>query len=297
MAQMDRARFIGTTAGFVFASAGRFSAAAGASANRSLWVWRTPLAEASDLAAFARQYRFGTVFLSLQAADRDALEAGNETGLQALRVLKDANLAVHCVAGDPSWVKRSRPQAPESVRKLLDAHAAHGILDGIALDLEPHTLPEWKDDDERPALARTYVELLALIRSAAAARGLPVLATVHPTYAKYPAPAGDGGTLLQSAARSVDATDLMAYRNAAATLESFGGAAMTQLAEVAKPWWLGVSTHANSPAGTSYATLPRANFFPAVDATSVDIAKLYGSGFQGISVEDYRNTKALLTIS
>jgi hypothetical protein len=99
---------------------------------------------------------------------------------------------------------------------------------------------------------------------------------------------------LQRAARAVDATDLMAYRNAESTLESFGGAAMDQLAAVGKPWWLGVSTHSGSPAGTSYATLPPAQFFPGIDATSADLAKRYGSSFAGISVEDYRNTVALV---
>jgi len=124
--------------------------------------------------------------------------------------------------------------------------------------------------------------------------GLPVLATVHPTYAKYRSPAANGATLLQAASRAVDATDLMAYRNAENTLESFGGAAMEQLAALAKPWWLGVSTHTGSPAGTSFATQPANRFFPDIDAMAAEVAQRYGGAFAGIAVEDYRNTVALL---
>jgi hypothetical protein len=257
-------------------------------------VWRTSLAESPAVAAFATRNGIHTVFLSMPAADRAALENGDSTLFEALRAFKRAALELYFVAGDPSWVKRARSEPPASIGKLLGARTAHAAFDGIALDVEPHTLPEWKDDSQRDALAQNYFAVLSLVRSAAAAKGLPVLATVHPTYAKYASPAGNGQTILQSAARAVDATDLMAYRNSEATLESFGGAAIEQLAGVGKPWWLGVSTHTNSPAGTSYATLPAAQFLPAIDATAADLDKRYGSSFAGISIEDYRNTLALL---
>jgi len=290
---MNRARFVTTTAGLWAWSTG-VGFAQRPAANRSLWVWQTPLDEAPAVAAFATRYRFGSVFLSIPAADRAALAAGAANALQALGALRNAGLQVYCVAGDPEWVKRRRDEPPETVRRLLGAHQAHGVFDGIALDVEPHTLPEWKDGSDKSALAENYIAVLGLIRAAAAALGLPALATVHPTYAKYSLPSGNGQTLLQSAARAVDATDLMAYRNSEATLESFGGTAMEQLAGVGKPWWLGVSTHANSPPGTSYATLPAARFFAEIDATATELRQRFAGSFAGISVEDYRNTSALL---
>ena len=273
---------------------GAASFAQSESGTRSLWVWRTALSESADVVAFAHRNRIRTVFLSIPADDRAALEAGAATPLLALRAFGSAGLALYCVAGDPSWVERTRVDPPDTVQQLLAVHATHGIFEGLALDVEPHTLPGWKDDGRKAALAQNYLALLTLIQSAAGVLNTPVLATVHPTYAKYTPPTGTGETLLQTVARTVDATDLMAYRNSEKTLESFAGAAMEQLAGIAKPWWLGVSTHPNSPPGTSYATLPGARFFHAIDATAADLAQRYPGSFQGISVEDYRNTVALV---
>jgi hypothetical protein len=291
---MNRAHFIAAGAGLALWTGAGTTGASATSQKRSLWVWQTPLDQASEVAAFASRNDFALVFLSVVATERSALEAGAAKSLDALRALKSLNLTLYGVAGDPSWVKHKRSGPPQSVVKLLAAHRSYGIFDGIALDLEPHTLPEWKDDSEKAGLAENYLDVLRLVRSAAAREDLPLLATVHPTYAKYSPPSSKGETLLQSAARAVDATDLMAYRNAENTLESFGGLAMEQLAGVARSWWLGVSTHVKSPPGTSYATVPAARFFPDIDATAAALEKRYGRSFAGISVEDYRNSVALL---
>lgn len=289
---MNRAQFVGAASAFAFAS-GAYEARA-ATPSRSLWVWRTTLAEASSVASFARRNGFRLIFLSITSAERSALAAGDPTTLDAIRLLKGGERSVYGVAGDPSWVRHGRSDPPESVRDLLGAHRRHGVFDGLALDVEPHTLPEWKDGSEQTELVKNYLQALGVIRSAAAELDLPVLATVHPTYAQYSPQAANGATLLQAVGQAVDATDLMAYRNAENTLESFGGAAMEQLATLAKSWWLGVSTHTGSPAGTSYATLPANRFFPDIDATADAVAQRYGRAFAGISVEDYRSALALL---
>jgi hypothetical protein len=292
---MNRVRFLGLSAALAVPAcfvpvASRAASGAG---KRSLWVWQTSVADAGSVAEFARANGFGTLFLSVKA-DRSALAAGDASALAGLTSLGAAGLTVYGVAGDPEWVKKERSDIPKSVNELLDIHASHGVFSGIALDIEPHTLPEWQDDSRKAAIAANFINVLARIRTAAAAAHLPVLATVHPTYAKYSPPGTGEGTLLQAAARAVDATDLTAYRNAESTLERFGSASMAQLAGVGKPWWLGVSTHSNAPAGTSYATLPASQFFPDIDATSAKLTKRYGVSFAGIAVEDYRNTVALL---
>jgi hypothetical protein len=290
---MNRAKFVGTASALALACSAY--PARGAAPGRSLWVWRTALAEAGSVASFAQRNGFRLIFLSMTSAERSALAAGDGASLDAMRLLKGNERSVYAVAGDPSWVKHGRSEPPDSVRDLLGAHRQYGVFDGIALDVEPNTLPEWKDGTDQMELARYYLQALGVIRSAAAQLDLPVLATVHPTYAKYSSPAAGATTLLQAVGRAVDATDLMAYRNAESTLESFGGEAMKQLAALAKPWWLGVSTHTGSPVGTSYATLPANRFFADIDATAVDVAQRYGRAFAGISVEDYRNTLALLS--
>jgi hypothetical protein len=283
--------FLRTTASaLVWRTAGAIAAAA--NAKRSLWIWQTPLTEAGDVAAFARRNDFDTLFFSVPRDDRPALAKGDAGVLSALRTLRGEGRALYLTAGDPSWALKAPSEAPLTVRRLLEAHLRE-VFDGLALDVEPHTLAAWKDGSDKAAIAANYVRVLELIRAEAAQQNLTVLATVHPTYAKY-SPRSGGETVLQSAARAVDATDLMAYRNAEGSLESFAGDAMQQLAALGKPWWLGVSTHTKSPAGTSYATLPASAFFPSIDKTSSDLGQRYGTSFAGIAVEDYRNTHALL---
>ena len=266
--------------------------ASGANVKRALWIWQTPLSEMGDVAAFARRNDFGTLFFSVPRDERPALAAGDARVLAALRTLRDDGRALYLTAGDPSWALKAPSGLPLAVHNVLEAHL-RGAFDGLALDVEPHTLAGWKDGSDKVAIADNYVRVLELIRTAAAQQNLTVLATVHPAYAKY-APREGGESVLQSAARAVDATDLMAYRNAESSLESFAGEAMQQLSALGKPWWLGVSTHANSPAGTSYATLPASDFFPSIDKTSSDLFGNYGSSFAGIAVEDYRNARVLL---
>jgi hypothetical protein len=290
---MDRSSFLCATAGLI-AAAALPVAAQTAPAKRSLWIWQTPLSESAGIAAFAAANKFDTLFLSVPKEDRGALEAGDASASSALKTLRSAGRTLYLTAGDPAWVEKSRSEVPTTIRKLLEANRDKNLFDGLALDIEPHTLPDWKDGSNKDTLAHNYIALLALIRAQAVAQNVPVLATVHPTYAKYNPPGAYAASLLQRAARAVDATDLMAYRNAEATLESFGGEAMQQLGTVGKPWWLGVSTHTNSPAGTSYASLPANSFFPSIDRTAADLAKRYGTSFQGIAVEDYRNTRTLL---
>jgi hypothetical protein len=290
---MDRTTFLCATAG-LFAAATLPVAAQTPSEKRSLWIWQTPLSQSAGIVAFAAANDFGTLFLSVAKEDRSALEAGDASAAAALRSLRATGRTLYLTAGDPAWVEKSRSEVPTTIRKLLERNRDKSLFDGLALDIEPHTLPDWKDGSNKDTLAHNYIALLALIRSKAAAQGVPVLATVHPTYAKYNPPGAYAASLLQRAAGAVDSTDLMAYRNAEATLESFGGEAMQQLGALGKPWWLGVSTHTNSPAGTSYASLPAKSFFPSIDQTAADLAKRYGTSFAGIAVEDYRNTRTLL---
>jgi hypothetical protein len=293
---MKRVHFIAATAA-VAATRGTGASAAAATTARSLWVWQTSLDDAATVAAFAREHQIATVHFSLPKDDRAAVAAGDAARLRQLQTLATSGLAVYATIGDPEWVEKSRKKLPATVSTILEAHAAHGIFSGIALDLEPHTLAAWKDGSAKDEIAANYVALLGSIHRAAAAQKLPLLATVHPTYAKYSPPQSGSKSLLQIAASATDATVLMAYRNAETTLESFAGAAMTQLAASAHPWWLGVSTHTGSPAGTSYATLPPATLFSSIDKTATDLAARYGASFAGIAVEDYRNTVALLDSS
>src|ERR1700729_699040 len=100
---MNRAQFVGAASAIALAS-GSYPARS-ATLSRSLWVWRTPVSEASALALVARGNQFRSIFLSVTSAERPALAEGDLASLDAVRSLGRDERSVYAVAGDPSWVK------------------------------------------------------------------------------------------------------------------------------------------------------------------------------------------------
>src|SRR5580704_14261237 len=111
---MNRAQFVGAASAIALAS-GSYPARS-ATLSRSLWVWRTPLAEANSLASFAQRNQFRSIFLSVTSAERTALAEGDVASLAAVRSLGRDERSVYAVAGDPSWVKHGHADPPDSVR-------------------------------------------------------------------------------------------------------------------------------------------------------------------------------------
>lgn len=248
---------------------------------KSLWVWKTPLAEAPAAADFARRHGFGTVFYSLPPAERSAPAAV----AGALGAFRDHGIRLYAVAGAPAWAQQS--QLPRPLEDLIEL-AGKARFDGLCLDVEPQALPAWRDG--RPELMAGYVGFINRAAERARAAGLPLYTATVPAYSGQPV-AGDGTVMEQVAGLSAS-TILMAYRSDPAEALKVSRRSLEQLESSKKPWWFGVTTKRDAPSAISYGRTPVAAFKSAL--ADLD-ARLKGRpGYAGISVNDYSSLRELL---
>lgn len=283
-------------AGFGLAIAGQAGRAlAGRSFSaipKSLWVWRTPLAESDEVMAVVRQFNFRSVFYSIPPTERAQLFAGKQKQNAVIHACREAGVSFYAVAGDPSWSRRGR-QIPRAVDELLDFQQRSKLMDGLCLDIEPHTLPEWKTD-AREQIIQGYLDVLGNIRQASQSMEFPLTAAVVPFFAGIAAPGSAGKSVLESAADKIDAAVMMAYRSSPGESLRIAAKALGQLDAMKKPWWFGVTTHQGASRDISYAGASFDQFSAAlleIDARLETHAPFY----RGIAINDYPSLPAILT--
>jgi hypothetical protein len=293
---MQRRQMIGClAAGIGLAAFGRSAwAMAGksfADIPKSLWVWRTPLAESTQVLELARQYRFNSVFYSIPPSDRPALFVEKKNEVQAVHAFRDAGIGFHAVTGDPGWCRRGG-LLPRAVGELLDFQNCTRLLDGLCLDIEPHALPEWKAGD-REKISQGYLDVLSNISLASRGSRLVLTAAQVPVFANLPSPCLTGQSVLEEAVDLVDQTVMMAYRNSPDRALRLAEKAVGQLEAARKPWWFGVSTYRQAREGVSYAGSSYEQLSSAL--MEIDL-NLDGRGlfYRGIAINDYPSLTSIL---
>jgi hypothetical protein len=248
---------------------------------KSLWVWKTPLARAPEAAAFAHRHGFGTVFYSVPPAERGGA-AKVASGLSAFR---DRGIRVYAVAGSPAWARQ--PNLPRPLAELIEL-GGKGAFDGLCLDVEPHTLPAWRES--RPELMAGYVAFMARASERAKAAGLSLCAATVPAYSNQPV--AEGGTVMERVAKLSQSTALMAYRSDPERALKVARRSLDQLDGCKRPWWFGVTAKRDAPAEISYGRVSPATFKTAL--VSLDAGLRGRPGYLGIAVNDYLSLRELL---
>lgn len=291
---MDRRQVIGClAAGISLAALGRPSWAVSArsfdSLSKSLWVWRTPLAESAAVLDLVGKYRFQRVYYSIPPADRSWLFADSRKEARAIQAFRDAGVAFHAVSGDPGWCRHG-DRLPRAVEQILEFQSSSRLLDGLCLDIEPHTLPEWKTG-ERESIVQGYLDVLSNISLASRTSGFTLTTALIPAYATIPSPCLTGQSVLEEAVDLVDEVVMMAYRNSPETALRVANKSLDQLEASGRPWWFGVSTYRQAREGVSYA----GSSFEQFSAAMAEIdSHLGGHGYRGIAVNDYPSVTSIL---
>ncbi len=250
---------------------------------KSLWVWKTPLARAPEAAAFARRQGFGTVFYSVPPSERgDASKVASGLG-----DFRDNGIRLYAVAGSPDWVRQ--PELPPSLAALIDSGGKWGI-DGLCLDVEPHTLPAWRES--RAELMAGYVAFMARAAERAKAAGLSLCAATVPAYSNQSA--DEKGTVMERVAKLSQSTALMAYRSDPEQALKVARRSLEQLEGCKRPWWFGVTAKRDAPAEISYGRVSPATFKNAL--VSLDAGLRGRPGYLGIAVNDYLSLRELLEV-
>lgn len=253
---------------------------------KALWVWLKSLQELPDLARFAMDYRFDALMLHLRENSRTALIGGAADSIGILRELKRNNCACYALAGEPQWVMESA--TPLSITQLLEINRRHALFDGLHLDVEPQSLPAWRQAGGRSLLMGEMADFVIRLRDKLPG-DLKLQLAVHPKHALQPL--GDQD-FLGRIAPHVQEVALMAYRNKPARQYHAAKGAISRLEELRLPWRMGVLSNPPKEPGVSYHGLQR-------DVFEARMHELLGtiksaSQCRGLIFENYHSLRRLL---
>jgi len=256
-----------------------------------LWVWRTPLGELPQVAEVMARRGFRAALVSVPADERQRADAIR----RAVADFRARGLAFFLVGGDPAWLADRGEAVPQGLAQLLRLAEEAGPFDGLALDVEPHSAPQWKDESQRANLARAWVSVLGKAKAGTRRLGVELWAAIHPSQARTPGPGG--GSMLLAGLREIDVAVTMAYRNQPQAAIGLAGPMMEDLARARRSWWFGVTTQDGPDAATiSYYGLPPQRF--RAETVEIDAALRAGpagAGFRGIAVQHFATARALLS--
>lgn len=216
---------------------------------KAAWVWRIDLPGLPRLGDFAAVHGISRLALAFREPEREALLGGASSALRdGVQALRSRGIAVVALTGDPEWPRRPRLM-PRSLATLIEIQRRHRVFDGLHLDVEPHSLADWRAGGAaRTALMVGMIGFVETVRRAAP--GWPLEAAVHPQYARLTLPSAAG--FMQELIARTDAVALMAYRDDPARQLRFAGPSIDIFERARKPWRLGVLVHADKEKGVSY---------------------------------------------
>jgi hypothetical protein len=182
--------------------------------KRAMWVWKTTsLLHPPDSGVFmdfVKAKTISTVFFSVPI---NSFPNAVQDYRVFLRLAHVRGLAVEALNGEPDWILPERRSKAVLFLNLIFHYnresAPDERFDAIHLDVEPHTLPDWKGG-KRNELAREYVEFMEQIHEMTKREKMPLVVDIPDSFGRIEL----GSTTLASAV--IDSTDevaVMAYRN------------------------------------------------------------------------------------
>ena len=132
--------------------------------------------------------------------------SGNQKLMKFISLAKSKGLSVQLLLGENSWIypiNRDRIIAIINLFNRFNKVAGSNGFDGLHLDIEPHSLPDWKL--ERMKLEYYYIETLIEIEKLS---NKPVTVDISPTYLKVDF---QGTSFADKIFSIVDSANVMAY--------------------------------------------------------------------------------------
>jgi hypothetical protein len=260
------------------------STAALAATHRATWVWDNDVLEApasrAELLRFCAQRRIDVIFLHTSAG---ALTDRGEQFRAFLAAAHARQMQVEALGGAPEWTQH-RAELEGFVAAVVafnQAAAPEERFDGIHLDVEPYSTPEW--DSSRETTVQQWLTMFDQARSGAA--GLPVAADVPTWFSNVNV--GDDD-LLSALLSRVDGVTLMAYgsQHRKESLAAACRRAQTVATATGKHIWVGVSVQSRYLARASQRSAERLikhSEQALGDAPAVN----------GVAIHDYAHLRAL----
>lgn len=170
-------------------------------------------------------------------------------GWQQLRNLKTQGTNILALSGEAGWCYRAQ-SVPKYLQEILQLPNFNTVFSGVHLDIEPHTLPQWKNPSQSESLARDYITLLKSIR-----RMLPVSSRLEiditHLYERM-IPKGTDHNLTQTIAGMVDGAAFMTYQTPWQNAIKSITPSLKTWPRTGSQWWMGVHCEQTKSSKTSY---------------------------------------------
>jgi hypothetical protein len=257
---------------------------------KAMWVWGEDLPLQGDLRAFTVTQTVKDIFLYVSPTVAEALLRRWDPGLDFLRNLRSGGHRVYAVAGEPSWVEAQSKSPPNHVVLLLRL-CSEGIVDGLHLDVEPHSLPEWREPGRRKALIDGTIALFESVQDAAGAT--PIDAAVNPIYATVP---DTRTSLLSSLMPRVDSISIMAYRRPPGRAIQWAEPSILLAEQANRAWRMGVLADPDpDEPGIDWAGGQPSDFCEEMVAMDSTLRQRFSSGhFKGLIFQSYDGLRKLV---
>lgn len=254
---------------------------------KAMWVWLKSIDELEALAQFAIDYRFSALMIHFRKTARAEMLAATSPALGVLRDLKTKGCACFALAGEPQWAEQS--ELPRTIEQLLTLQRRHAVFEGLHLDVEPHSLPLWRQSGGRAVLMQGVADLAERTRDAMPAT-LSLQLALNPKYALEPLATGDD--FLKRITPNVQEVSLMAYRDSPQRQLQAAHAAIMRLQQLELPWRMGVLSNPPKEPGVSYHGLQSTAFTAHMRTLWDDLRA--ESLCHGLIFENYHSLRALL---
>ena len=165
----------------------------------------------------------------------------------------------------------------------------HFVFDGLHLDVEPHSLAQWRRPDGQAVLMQGVADLAGRVREAMPSK-LSLQLALNPKYALLELAGNED--FLDRIAPHVQEVSLMAYRDTPQRQLQAADAAMARLQNLKLPWRMGVLSNPPKEPGVSYHGQQRPAFEMHMQNLWQDLKS--EPLCQGLIFENYHSLRALL---
>ena len=218
---------------------------------KAVWAFRQSVAPDTIEALYrdCRNFHIGTIWLTLGEPFRVALRDRHHPAWVTLAAMKRDGMTLYALAGEAKWCETPE-KLPQAVTDILALPGFSDVFSGLHLDIEPHTLPDWKDGRAVDRLIAGYLSLMATLRHAIPAE-LRLEVDIPQSYTKRTVVA-TGLNFTAEIARMVDGVALMTYRTPPDAAMRLANTTIDQLTLARCDWWMGVHCQSAPAPRTGY---------------------------------------------
>lgn len=250
--------------------------------SKSIWVWSSEKIDLTEVSSFSLHYGFNPIFLALPTILKHTTYHKLRSKINKMQA---QGLTIYLTGGDPKWI--NMPLDDKQFNFLLE-NALALKANGIALDIEPQSLPGWESPEKRSILSENYYTLVRAIKAKSSLHNLPIITTIIPEYDSLHTE--NNNNLITSLGGIVQQVVLMSYCKQIKTGIINAENAIENLELSQTPYWYGI----NIPRTPSAESTPLIELNKMISSSIFINRKLQQRKmFIGVAYNDYKKVKEL----